>query len=143
MSSHQLPLDDDGIDWTAVAKQARAVEWNYLYGTPLPKNEEQPPVNGSSDPAIIERATRYLARMSPSIQGSNGSGALFRAAQAMIRGFALDMSDALGLLADDFNARCSPRWTVHELRRALRNAARRGRMPVGSLADRKLERRSA
>jgi hypothetical protein len=137
----QLPLDHDGvIDWGAVAKQARSVEWNYLYGTPLPKSEEQPTANGTSDPAVTERARRYLARMEPSIQGSNGSGALFRAAQAMIRGFALDMNDALGLLAEDFNQRCSPVWTVHELRRALRNAARRGRMPIGSLRDAKRER---
>jgi len=134
--------DDHEPDWDEVARGVREREWQQVYGY-RPRREDPPVANGASDPAMVERASSYLAKMDPSIQGSNGSGALFRAATAITRGFDLSADNALFLLASEFNPRCSPAWTTHELRRAVRNAARHGRMPIGALADKPLERRSA
>lgn len=132
--------NDSEPDWNDVAAGVREREWQHIYGY-QPRRAEVPLATGMSDPAMVDRARRYVATMSPSIQGSNGSGALFKAAQAPTRGFRLEHADALRVLAEEFNPRCAPPWTLHELRRAVRSASRRGRMPIGALADKPLERR--
>lgn len=83
-----------------------------------------------------ERARRYLALMDPGIQGSNGSAATYKAAVAMVRGFALEPDDALAILAEDYNPRCLPPWSVPELRHKVRQAYQRGRMPFGAIVER-------
>ena len=60
-------------------------------------------------------ATQYLSKMSPAIQGQNGSGACLKAAIALIRGFCLDPNDAFNLLWTDYNPRCIPPWSEGEL----------------------------
>jgi hypothetical protein len=83
-----------------------------------------------------ERARRYLATMDPGIQGSNGSAATLKAAVAMVRGFALEPDDALAILAEDYNPRCLPPWSVPELRHKVKQAYQRGRMPFGAIVER-------
>jgi P4 family phage/plasmid primase-like protien len=71
----------------------------------------------------IERARQYLAKMPPAIERQNGSRAAFKAALAMVRGFALETEDALRLLAEQYNPRCLPPWTEAELRHKVEDAA--------------------
>jgi hypothetical protein len=135
MTPRQMHMGEDTEpDWDDVAKTVRAREWSFSYGY-TPRREDVSVPSGSSDPALVERARKYLAKMEASIQGSNGSGALFRAAQVLTRGFELDADSALSVLVEDFSPRCAPPWSVAELRRAVRNAARRGSMVLGSLRD--------
>lgn len=79
-----------------------------------------------------KRAALYVARMDASISGQGGAAALMRAAVACVRGFDLDDGGALEVMRE-FDARAIPQWGERELRRAVRNARRRGRMESGAL----------
>lgn len=73
----------------------------------------------------IERARRYLAKMDASVSGSRGHDTAFRAACAMVEGFALDADTALSLLMEEWNGRCTPPWTERELRHKCDDAAKK------------------
>jgi hypothetical protein len=84
------------------------------------------------DSPAIERARRYVASVPPAIAGQHGDVHTFRVCCRIIRGFALDIDEALQVLAE-WNARCQPPWSEAELLDKLRRAARYGREPVGGL----------
>jgi len=95
--------------------------------------------SGTARPAAatrdtIERARRYLAKMDASVSGSRGHDTAFRAACAMVAGFALDADTALGLLIEEWNGRCTPPWTERELRHKCEDAAKKA-VDVGFLLD--------
>ena len=75
---------------------------------------------------LLERARRYLERMDPSVSGSGGHTAAFKAAVALVQGFDLSEGQALGLLQADFNPRCDPEWSERELLHKVRQADRAG-----------------
>lgn len=77
------------------------------------------------DPASIKLASAYLAKMDGAIQGSNGSGACFRAACKLVGYFGLNPSDALQLLVTEYNPRCNPEWTEKELQHKVNDAMRK------------------
>lgn len=81
---------------------------------------------------VRERARRYLAAMPPAIAGSGGHVATYRAALAMVRGFALAEPDALALMRE-FNARCEPPWSARELERKVAEAAKARDVGIGFL----------
>ena len=58
----------------------------------------------------IERASKYLHECEPAIEGAGGHNALLWAARSMVVGFELSESDALSLLWNEYNPRCSPPW---------------------------------
>ena len=89
-------------------------------------------VTPSSD--MADRARRYLVHCAPAISGSGGHAATFSVAVRLVRGFALDESTALALLRE-WNAKCKPPWSEHDLIRKIRQAAEAGRMPDGALRD--------
>lgn len=84
---------------------------------------------------VFQRATAYLARMEPSLEGSGGDAALWAAALAMVRGFALGPQTAARLMLAEFNPRCRPPWSRRDLERKCRQAADRGQQPWGYLRD--------
>jgi len=89
----------------------------------------RPPV---SAPRPVERARRFLEGVSPAIAGQQGDLRTFRVCCRIVRGF--DLSDDEALLAlSEWNARCEPPWSEHELRQKVTNARRYGREPVGGL----------
>ena len=61
------------------------------------------------------RASSYLDKMPPSIQGQGGDEALFVAASRMVQGFQLNKSDAIRLLVERFNPRCVPQWDLSDI----------------------------
>lgn len=71
----------------------------------------------------IGRAVKYLARMPAGVQGSDGSGATYAAATALVHGFCLDEHSALSVLLDAYNPRCVPPWSESELRHKVSDAA--------------------
>lgn len=81
---------------------------------------------------IIERARRYVARMDPAISGQGGHQAAWRAAQALVRGFALSRADAEKLFLE-YNERCQPRWNKSEIAHKLDSAQRQSKVPEGYL----------
>jgi hypothetical protein len=77
---------------------------------------------------IIKRAAAYLGTMDASIQGNNGSRALWHAALALTRGFGLPGVQAMALLESDYNPRCVPPWSQKELAHKVDGAERASRM---------------
>lgn len=80
--------------------------------------------------SIIERASRYVARMEAAVSGSGGHDATFAVAVALVHGFALGESEAMGLM-QEYNSRCAPAWSDRDLAYKLRSAAN-SRSPRGS-----------
>jgi hypothetical protein len=80
----------------------------------------------------IERARRYLARVPPAIAGEHGDLHTFRVCCRLVRGFGLNIEEALMLLRE-WNAGCKPAWSDQELREKLRRASLYGREPLGGL----------
>jgi hypothetical protein len=71
----------------------------------------------------VERARRYLAVLPAAVSGERGHDATFRAAAAMVHGFALDENTAYALLASEHNPNCRPPWSAAELGHKVRDAA--------------------
>lgn len=69
----------------------------------------------------LRRASAYIQSCPESIQGENGSAALFRVCCALTHGFGLDEADAVEILLE-FNDRCIPPWSDDELDHALRRS---------------------
>jgi hypothetical protein len=86
-----------------------------------------------SDDRRINRARKYLAKMSPSISGSGGHDALWVAVVAMMWGFDLDTDTVRALIANDFNPRCDPPWDERELDHKLIGAERAAKLTRGYL----------
>lgn len=73
--------------------------------------------------SVEERARRYVRQMDGAIQGAHGSTATFKAAMALRVGFCLSEDEALRILTEEHNPKCSPPWSARELRHKLRSAA--------------------
>jgi hypothetical protein len=75
-------------------------------------------------------ASRYLATVTPAIQGAHGHAALLWAARAMVVGCQLAESEAYTILASEYNFRCLPPWDLNDpkderdFRRKITEAAR-------------------
>ena len=72
---------------------------------------------------VEDRARAYVAKLPGAVAGSGGHRATYAAALALVRGFELPFETALDLLAREFNARCSPPWSLEELRHKVDSAA--------------------
>ena len=71
----------------------------------------------------IDRVRAYVEKMPGGISGANGSGATFAVACKLVE-FGLSPDDAWALLLE-YNQRCQPQWSEHELRHKLEDAFRR------------------
>ena len=84
---------------------------------------------------ILKRAAAYLAKIPGAISGSRGHDAAWRAALAVVRGFALSEADAFALLQAEYNPRCEPPWSEKELRHKVESASRNASVAWGYLRD--------
>jgi KaiC/GvpD/RAD55 family RecA-like ATPase len=75
--------------------------------------------------SVVERARKYVSMMPPAISGQGGHNATFRVACVLVLGFALSESEAMGVLLE-WNQRCEPEWSEHELQHKVRSAAQQG-----------------
>lgn len=71
----------------------------------------------------IGRARAYLATIPGAVSGDRGHDRTFYAANRLIRGFALSLEAALPLF-QEWNQKCDPPWSDHDLRRKLEQAER-------------------
>jgi hypothetical protein len=67
---------------------------------------------------LAERIRRYVAALPPAISGSHGHNATFHAACVLRWGFGLSTEEAAPFLME-YNERCLPPWSEHELRHKL------------------------
>jgi hypothetical protein len=131
--------------WTSPSgcKIARAPRWLEAMGAA----PDVPPTPVSSTPARsdsarVDRARRYIAACPPANSGSGGHAHTFLIAQKLVRGFELDETTAFALLSA-WNRTCEPPWSARELAHKIKEAARRGQMAFGCLADRQRDGRAA
>jgi hypothetical protein len=99
--------------------------------------------SGVNTPDAFVRASKYVEKMGPSVEGNHGDDHAFRVACALLRDFGLDDSQAWDIL-QDWNQACDPPWTDKDLQRFVRSASRNGSNPVGGklLEDRPLPARA-
>lgn len=81
---------------------------------------------------IVERAERYVSSMDGAVSGSGGHDATFKVACALVHGFELSESDALHVMQNTFNPKCSPQWSERDLQHKVRSAANAGAGMKGS-----------
>jgi hypothetical protein len=80
----------------------------------------------------VERARSFLQRINPAVSGQCGDLLTFRVCCRIVRGF--DLSDELSMrVLSEWNARCEPPWSEHELRQKVANARKYGREALGGL----------
>ena len=90
-----------------------------------PENKKQPPPRERStaqatpnhqfiDSDRLRRASLYLAKCEPAVQGQYGHAKLFWACGAMTWGCGLSESEAYEILANEFNPRCIPPWNLDD-----------------------------
>jgi hypothetical protein len=131
----------DAYRWTSPRGTSIAQPPDWLVDLALVREAPAPvaPIAAPS-PSRLARARAYMAKVPPAISGAGGHAHTFVTAQRLVRGFGLDEATAFSLLVP-WNRSCQPPWSALELARKVKQAAAVGRMPVGSLADRPLERR--
>jgi hypothetical protein len=66
----------------------------------------------------VERASKYVSTMPPSISGAGGHDAAFKVAVVLVIGFLLSKDEARAIFTNKFNQRCDPILQV--LRRELK-----------------------
>ena len=95
---------------------------------------------------VIDRARAYVSRMDAAVSGSGGHDRTFRVACVLVDGFGLGELDALELMRE-YNSRCEPAWSEHELLHKIKSAPRTnpGHLLIGTEArnDAKNSRRKA
>jgi hypothetical protein len=81
---------------------------------------------------IERRAQAYLDKIDGAVSGQGGHDATYKAALALVRGFALPESTALAMM-QSYNARCTPPWSEKELARKVSQACKSDRTGLGYL----------
>lgn len=83
-------------------------------------------------PEAVAAATKWLQRHADiAIEGAGGDATTIRVANRVLdHGISVDQ--ALDLMLDHWNDRCSPPWDADELRRKVENAERYRQSPVGA-----------
>jgi AAA domain/Bifunctional DNA primase/polymerase, N-terminal len=95
-------------------------------GLTLPWNEEPPAAKttntqpaGSND--LHNRILAYLNTIPGAISGNGGHNQTYKAAMALVNGWARGTEEALGYMRV-YNQRCKPHWTEEELRHKIDDA---------------------
>jgi len=87
--------------------------YDFFFKADSPGKEPEPDRTSSS--STIERARRYLDRVSGAISGEAGHNQTFKVACILIHGFALGRAESFVLLSE-WNKKCRPKWSDKELR---------------------------
>ena len=83
---------------------------------------------GGRHASAFDRARAWVAKADPAIEGSDGSGKLWRVARAVVQDFRLNDSDAMTIMRE-YSLRCDPPWSEYELLHKL-NDAKKARVSV-------------
>lgn len=106
------------------AEPLKRQEWlDKLCAAYFPEPEYKPPPDTPWDSprAVIDRASKYVARMPPAISGQSGHNAAFHVACVLVLGFGLPVNDAYSLFCE-YNQTCDPPWSEREIRHKLESA---------------------
>ena len=113
---------------------APAPEWLVQKLGAFTPREQTEKVNvPDADDATVERATAWLAARPGAIEGQGGDAYTFATA-AFLRDFGVSEAQALALMSEGWNGRCSPPWGLSELAAKVQNAYSYGTGPPGAKA---------
>jgi hypothetical protein len=88
---------------------------------PVEQATTTPPSEYRSITGIMERARNYLRRVPPAVSGQDGHKQTYKTACILVKGFALNESEALQLM-QEWNQGCVPPWSEKDLARKVREA---------------------
>jgi len=77
-----------------------------------------------SEEAIVERARKYIVRMTPAISGQDGHGRTYAVACVLMKGFGLSREHGLQLLREWNVTHCDPQWNERELEHKINSATK-------------------
>jgi hypothetical protein len=72
----------------------------------------------------IKRATAYVAKIPGAVSGDKGHTQTFNAVAHVMIGFDLSQSDAMHVIANNYNPRCDPPWSEKELQHKIDSVAK-------------------
>lgn len=82
----------------------------------------KPPVVMPDSDDAIAKASEFLAiRAEPAVEGNSGDFTTYQTA-AFVKDFGISEAKCLDLMWHHYNPRCSPPWTLDDIRRKVRNA---------------------
>jgi hypothetical protein len=85
---------------------------------------------------LSTRIRNYMDKLPMAISGQDGSGATFRAACILLKGFGLSINEALSYLEEWNQTHCSPTWNTKDLLHKLNDADKApSDKPVGYLLN--------
>lgn len=90
-------------------------------------------VGALNSAASIQAGIRYAQSAAVAIEGQRGDETTFVTAARLVRELALSVDTAYELLAEYWNPRCEPPWSLEELRVKVENAAQYGTADMGRL----------
>lgn len=135
----------DGKDYTAPNRKikiAPAPIWvvNRLRSQADKDERHDEPLFELDTPAAISRASEFLDRRSPAIEGRNGNDHTY-ATVCQVKDFGVSADECLALLThrEGWNERCDPPWDTAELARLIDNAYRYGQHRPGAKGGALLE----
>lgn len=72
----------------------------------------------------IKRARAYVAKIPGGVSGDGGHTQTFNAVAHVMIGFDLSQSDAMHIIANDYNPRCDPPWNEKQLQHKIESVAK-------------------
>lgn len=84
-------------------------------------------------PASVEAGISYAGTAPAAIEGQRGDETTFIVAARLVREFALSVVTAYNIMAEYYNPRCVPPWSLDELYKKVENAAAYGSADMGRL----------
>jgi hypothetical protein len=87
----------------------------------VPQGSDQP-THAILTPSLRQRVLAYLSQCPPAISGQHGHDTCFSVARAVTWGFNLGPDTAYQLLAEHYNPRCEPPWSMEELIHKVQDA---------------------
>jgi hypothetical protein len=113
---------------------ADAPDWLVLkLGTIIPKTSTTAEPVPDAPEAVVERAGSWLAQQDPAIEGQGGDARTYAVACGL-RDLGVSEAQALTLLLEYWNDRCSPPWTPQDLEIRVGNAYRYAQNEPGAAA---------
>jgi hypothetical protein len=116
------------LHWRDVFSATDLPDVGAATGSPTMPNARRPAVPANP----VERARSFLQCIDPAVSGQRGDLLTFRVCCRIVRGFDLSDEQAMRVLSE-WNARCEPPWSEHELRQKVANARKYGREALGGL----------
>jgi len=101
---------------------------------PYTRKEVDAPTEGLDKPGAVAAAINFLQSCPVAVEGQRGDETTFTTAARLVRELAISEGMAYQLMAEHWNPRCQPPWSLDELLIKVNNAVRYGSADFASLS---------